>query len=129
MTASVAILAPSAAKDDTVTLAVRARVADGWHIYGDVPADSKYRPTKIRLNLPTGAKAKGDWTRTESAVTHDPDGLELFGELHKGNIVFKHRVDTDHDFDPTSEISVTICYQACKDDVCLPPREEKIIVE
>jgi len=111
------------------TLAVRIELAEGWHIYGDVPADSKYRPTKIRLNLPTGAKANGDWTRTESAVTQDANGLELYGESYKGNIVFSHRVDTDYDFDPNSEISVTISYQACNDEDFLPPREEKIIVE
>ena len=111
------------------TLAVRIELAKGWHIYGDLPAEAKYRPTKIKLNLPTGATAKGDWSRTESAVTHDPDGLELYGEKYDGNIVFEHRVDTDYDFDPDSEISVTISYQACHDEVCLPPREETIIVE
>ena len=110
-------------------LAVRIKLAKGWHIYGDVPAGSMYRPTKIKLNLPAGAKANGDWGRLESSVTHNPDGLELYGELNKGNIVFEHRVDTDYDFDPESEISVRIRYQACKDGDCLQPRTEKIIVE
>lgn len=110
-------------------LAVRMELAEEWHIFGDVPAGSKARATNIRLNLPIGAKANGEWKRMKCAVTRDPDGLEIFGEKLDGNIVIEHRVDTDKDFDPDSEISVSISYQACKDGVCLPPRTEKIIVE
>ncbi len=105
-------------------VAIRMEFAAGWHVYGELPADSMFRSTKINLNLPSSAKALGKWVRQESSISRDEEGLEYYS----GDIVVQRNIEFQSGFD-ASEMTVSISYQACNDSICLPPRDVEIVVE
>jgi len=117
VTTSAAILAPSAAKGATVTLAIRARVADGWHIYGEVPDGSAYPPTVFELDLPDGVEAVGAWKMP--AGRRDQEGHELL----EGELLFSRQLRIGQGASWLATVNGTMRFQVCNEQLCLPPGE------
>ena len=55
---------------------VQARIFPGFHIYGMDPKVSPFIPTALKLTLPDGLEAGGDWTGP--SPEHDKDGVEIY---------------------------------------------------
>lgn len=118
LTASAAILEPSAGKGDTVTLVVRVKIAKGWHIYADVPEGSLLPVTELTLKLPEGIKAKGDWKLPDSVVKDE-------FRFYEGDLVFSRKLVVGEGPIYLSTLDCTLHFQACDDELCLPPDERK----
>ncbi|GEM_PF-674154 len=107
--------------DDLVTVIVRGRIAPGWHVYAHVPADEPYIQTELKLQLPPGAEAVGEWSRPEGVI--DPHAPTL--RLWMGDLVFSHQVRLPKTTAGRAAIRIgcTISYQCCDENSCLPPDE------
>lgn len=115
VTATAAILAPGAKAGDTVTLAVKVRVADGWHIYGKVPDGSTYPPTVLELEEAKGIEPAGDWKRP--AGHRDGEGNELL----EGEFVFTRELRVTEDARYIVQLAGELRYQVCNEEICRPP--------
>jgi DsbC/DsbD-like thiol-disulfide interchange protein len=114
---------------ETIQVALRAAIADGWHIYSNELADEFLLPTSFSLDLPAGfklidssfpvpLKRKFDYAETELSVY---EGEALFGAL----------LQTDSELEPGRlEIPGQFSYQACDLATCLPPKviDFKIVI-
>lgn len=107
--------------EDIVTVIVRGRLAPGWHVYAHVPADEPYIQTELKLQLPPGAEAVGEWSRPEGVI--DPHAPTL--RLWMGDLVFSHQVRLPKTAAGSAAIRIgcTISYQCCDENSCLPPDE------
>lgn len=118
VTASAAILEPSAVKGDTVTLVVRVKIAKGWHIYAKVPEGSPYPVTEITLKLPDGITAKGDWQLPKSVAK---DELRIY----RGELVFSRKLAVGEEAKFLATIGCGLHYLVCNEEFCLPPGERQ----
>jgi hypothetical protein len=105
---------------EVVTLAVRLRIADGWHAYGDLPADSPYRPVKVECTLPAGWTAVGRVTPPATQEYPAEKGVRVF----TGDAVFLQRVRVAAAATP-GEVSLgfKVGYMVCDEATCLPPAQ------
>lgn len=100
-------------KGALITLVVRLKVADGWHVYAQVPQDVPYKPTKIDAQLPTGLRWSGDW-QTPLATNGDVAGLTEY----RGDVVFTRQF-----YSTTvgkTKIDGKVQFQVCDVQQCMP---------
>ena len=114
----VAIQPGSTAAGETVTVAFKARIAPGWHIYAvDKPTEPQI-PTTFTLQLPPGIEEVGNWDIPES---HPIESIFAY----EGEVVFRRLLKVAADAEPgLKEITCQIGYQTCSDRMCLPPSSE-----
>lgn len=108
--------------DKRFTLVVALDIQEGWHVYGSA-ADDSGTPTTIRLELPGGAKKRGDWDEPLGELKSD----SLETTIHKDRVEYSCTLeigDTKGD-----EIGIIVGYQACTDEYCNPPTDEKLTLE
>jgi len=103
------------------TLAVRAQVLDGWHIYASTPAGSPYRATSVVASLPDGAEFDGEWDLPVGVPSPEDPTLEVL----EGQAVFRRTVAAESE----GTIEVVVSWQACDAHRCLPPTTTTIEVE
>ena len=108
---------------DVIDVAVRIRIAEGWHIY-DLNGPSPYSDTELTLDLPAGLEPIGTWQRPASHVYPADRGLRVWTK----EALFRHRVRVDRVPAAGSEIACTLSYQTCNADFCYPPSEEELSV-
>jgi hypothetical protein len=100
-------------KGALVTLVVRLKIADGWHVYAQVPQDVPYKPIKIDAQLPDGFRWNEDW-QTPLSTNGDVTGLTEY----RGDVVFTRQ------FYSTSatkaKIDGTVQFQVCDVQQCMP---------
>ncbi len=113
--ATAAVLARQAAQGDTVTLAVKVSVLDGWHIYGKVADGSPYPTTVLELEPTEGVELAGDWKMP--AGHEDADGNELL----EGEVVFTRELRIVEGAKWIVKLAGELRYQVCNDQMCLPP--------
>jgi hypothetical protein len=109
---------PSPQPGSTVLLAVRASIADGWHVYATSPQNSPYPAARFEVELHPGAGfVDEEWTLPK----HEPmEGYEDT-TVYRGDVVFLRRVRLPDQIDGTLEFPVTVNWQACDPLRCLPP--------
>jgi thiol:disulfide interchange protein DsbD len=103
-------------------LEVEARILPGWHINSNHPNSADFIPTTLSVTPPPGVKA--------GAVTYPPaeeiapafsggDKLSVFS----GTMKFTVPLDAPAGFkaNPGAEVAVTLEYQPCNDNICMPP--------
>jgi hypothetical protein len=105
-----------AKKGALVTLAVRLKVADGWHVYAQVPQDVPYKPTKIDAQLPSGFRWNGDW-QTPLATNGDVPGLTEY----RGDVVLTRQFYSTTTTAAKAKISGAVQFQVCNVERCMPP--------
>jgi DsbC/DsbD-like thiol-disulfide interchange protein len=105
---------------DVVTLVVRIRVAEPWHTYAKVPADSAMKPTAIDVKLPDGLRFVGDW-KVPTAKASDTPGTTVY----EGDLLFSRDVLVTA---KTGSLTVAgaVQFQACDPERCQPPRTEPL---
>lgn len=108
----------AAVPGEPITVSIRLRVADGWHIYGADPADVGL-PTAIRWHLPPGVEAGPlSWPapgRGEAA------GLRY--DAYRGTIVVRGTLLPGEAVAGTKQMKVraVVVWGACR-EVCVPGR-------
>lgn len=116
--ANMGILLNEAAPGGTAEIVVRARIAEGWHIYA-LDAGEIGIPMKLALELPDGVETEGEWQLPQPAAHEDSMGPS---QIYEGEVVFRRKI---HMADSVSakdlEIKCDFAWQACDASVCLPP--------
>jgi thioredoxin:protein disulfide reductase len=107
---------------NTSTLEVDAEILPGWHINSNHPNSSDFIPTILSATVPAGLKA--------GPVGYPPAG-EIAPAFSGGEklSVFTGRLKFDVPLSATpsfrsnadDKVSVTLDYQPCNDNICLPP--------
>jgi hypothetical protein len=101
-------------KGALVTLVVRVKVADGWHVYAQVPKDVPYKPIKIDAQLPDGFHWNEDW-QTPLATNGDVAGLTEY----RGDLVFTREFYSTAAI-KKSKIDGEVQFQVCDVQQCMP---------
>jgi hypothetical protein len=101
-------------KGALVTLVVRIKVADGWHLYAQVPQDVPYKPTKIDAQLPDTFRWNEDW-QTPLATNGDVAGLTEY----RGDLVFT-RLFYSTVAAKKAKIDGNVHFQVCDVQQCMP---------
>lgn len=104
-----------------VTFAVRARIGEPWHIYAIDKPTGVSKPTKLKLKLPEGVTAVGEWNIPD-AIAHDQDGDEIF--VYEKDVVFRHQLKVGADATGLLDVGCEVQYQACKETSCMAPTSE-----
>jgi hypothetical protein len=111
---------------ETFTLAVRIRVAPGWHVYDpsdDTGGDGRLLGTTLLLKLPDGLVADGGWEKPPSEPCVEP-GLRVW----KGDLLFQRRVRVERMPAADASIDCSLAFQACDETKCLPPQKRLLSV-
>jgi len=129
-------------KGNLVTLVIRLKIADGWHVYArsgfDRDAGGQVEPTNITVILPSGARWYGDW---QSPSSYEREKTGIFE--YRGDIVFSRqlyfaRVPTESERDVQGRVKVplrgTVRFESCGNGRCFRPYttvpfEARIIVQ
>lgn len=103
--------------DGTILLAVQARIEKPWYIYGmRQPEDG---PFPLRFRGPAGSGvAVGPVQTPRPRVSYDKGFRARVGK-HYDTPSFLVPVRMNRD---APSVAVEVRYQACNDDICLPPR-------
>jgi hypothetical protein len=101
-------------KGALITLVVRLKIADGWHVYAQVPQDVQYKPIKIDAQLPDGVRWNEDW-QTPLATNGDVPGLTEY----RGDVVFTRQFYSTATI-AKAKINGTVQFQVCDVQQCMP---------
>jgi thiol:disulfide interchange protein DsbD len=116
---------------ETVALTITATIKQGWHLYA-LPwatTDEGPIPTTLTFDLPSGLRLQGSLQQSQPKSAHDPNfdmQVQWFAETAR--FTQKFRVDDNHALGAAS-VAASVKYQACTDEVCLPPRTEKLVAQ
>ncbi len=108
--------------DHEAVVALRLKILDGWHTYGDLPEDSPFRATVLQLELPEAITPQGEWIKPVSELKINADGLETIA----GDVVFQHKVSLSGLLSGESLGTVIVDFQVCDEAQCLPPQQLRI---
>jgi len=114
-----AVLFPARARvGESLTLVVQIKTAPRWHIYATGALSGTGMPTTLKLQLPPGVEAIGNWScppPKPGADGHDP--------IYQGSVKFTRRLAINRQKDHLGSINVTceLGYQACDPFSCRPP--------
>lgn len=97
---------------------VKMKIRNGYHIYGNVSAQDPYIATEVKLDLPDGCTA-GAMTLPASSFFNNKGTTQ-----YTDDILFTIPVNGDI----KGKITVTVNYQCCDSQVCLPPVEKQIVL-
>ncbi len=114
-----AIQPAASAEENHFVVTVELDIKEGWHTYADAGEGSGVQ-TSLKMKLPEGVKAKGDWSR--------PVGIEsadLHSQVYIGRVKFSRSVIVEPNAYGQS-IEVVVSYQACTDEYCNPPQTKEI---
>ena len=116
-----ALINPETEKPNQFSVMVELDIASGWHIYDDVGEGAEI-PTSLKLKLPEGVTAIGDWDRPISM-----DGNTLGSMVYEGQVSFSKSVAVQPSAYGES-IDVTVSYQACTDLRCNRPKNKTVSI-
>jgi DsbC/DsbD-like thiol-disulfide interchange protein len=92
----------------------------GWHIYSSVPSASPSTVTNVRLTLPAGVKAIGEWSRPVGQPSRkDPRAM-----VYEGSVTFERQLRSAVSTRDLT-IGVEVEYQVCNQRFCLPAKKVK----
>lgn len=103
---------------------VRARIAEGWHINAHKPSEEYLIPTEVTWDLPSGFSVL--------AVDYPPAVRKTFSfsetplDVYEGEFAITARMQVTAE--GKHEIPMTLTYQACDHEKCLPPSSVKTSV-
>jgi hypothetical protein len=101
-------------KGALLTLVVRVKVADGWHVYAQVPKDVPYKPIRIDAQLPDGFRWNEDW-QAPLATNGDVAGLTEY----RGDVVFTRQFYSTAAV-KKARIDGNVQFQVCDVQQCMP---------
>jgi DsbC/DsbD-like thiol-disulfide interchange protein len=119
VTATATISKSSLSPGEEASLTINLRIYSGWHIYG-LEGAGPSQPTQIKLNLPPGITAEGDWTAAAPDTLVTPFGP---ASIYHTEAAFTRPINvSDAAALGKHDIGCKIAYQACDHSKCLPPQ-------
>lgn len=112
-------------------LVVRCELGEGVHVYGE-PVPEGMVPTGVTLSGPPGLVFEAPIFPPTESLRLESMGMELpvwsgtFDIVVPFHAVGELASETRPLDAKTAEIEVEVCYQACNDAVCFPPKSEKL---
>jgi len=107
------------AKGETINIAIRQNIFDGWHTYW-VNAGDSGEPISITWDLPKGISMGEINHPTPKKISYDP--LVNFG--HYGNPIFTQTLSVSNDFQGnTITLNGDAFWLVC-DDICIPEQQK-----
>jgi thiol:disulfide interchange protein DsbD len=103
-------------------LEVDAAVLPGWHINSDHPKSEDFIKTTLSVEPPASVKSgKVQYPPAEEIAPAFSGGEKL--SVFSGQMKFLVPLDAASDYKPApnSEVGVTLEYQPCNDNICMPP--------
>ncbi len=121
-----ATLLPVEGLDNQLQLSVDLAIMPGWHVYSDVPDGSPLKTTTVRLELPDGIEAVGEWERPFGLPSRNDPSKKIYSGLATFTQNLKITKPTQHQV-----LQIKVDYQACNENFCLPPAvlQETVRVE
>jgi DsbC/DsbD-like thiol-disulfide interchange protein len=120
--AEASLSAEKAKPGATLTLLIKAKTAPTWHIYAVGERAGTEIPTTLKLKLPKGVEADGDWICPKAK--QNPSGE---GKIYEGSMTFRRSLKIKRGA-PAGPIEV-VCdfsYQACDPFSCRAPTTVKL---
>ena len=114
------IVAEHGQSNSMLELSIQLDIEPDWHVYATVPKGSPLRVTRIKLNLPDGVEAVGDWVKPQS----QPSLKDLNSTIYMGSATFVRRLKAAV-ASKGETIDVEVDYQVCNQQFCLPPKSVK----
>ena len=102
---------------DTVDVLLRLRIAGGFHIYPLDQAEKPFLPTTVKLELPDGLEAVGNWTAPDPRTGHGGAKVYMESAVFRRRLKVKEAVTAGR-----FSIKGELHYQVCTDEVCWPPK-------
>lgn len=114
------------ANNEQVNLVIRAKIADGWHIYAAEGPIGVGIATTLALTLPEGITTAGDWSFPAKDVK--PSSQGEVGSYH-GIVDFSVPLAISAQAaSGSTEIKCDFGYQACTDTQCQRPMKSSLSV-
>ena len=106
----------SAAFDATNSnVVIRIRIHPGYHIYGKVSDQDPYIPTSFDFNFSQGWEKDGEMLMPRYRKLNQTGTT-----IYEDEVIFRQKVKGTG----SGTVKVTVGWQCCDDQVCLPPAEE-----
>jgi hypothetical protein len=120
--ATAAALLPARVRQgESLSLAVRVKTAPGWHIYASAGSGGPGIATTLRLQLPPGIRAEGDWS--SPTALRGSDGQMI----HEGSFEFCRTLRVSKDTPPGAvAVACEMGYQACDERSCRAPTKVEL---
>ena len=103
------------------TLVIKAKIADGWHIYDDTYVS----PTTISFTPSEGVEIKGDLRALSTAKKVNDEFFGEYGEYEK-EAIFEQDVNLTAN---SGTVGALIEYMACTEGSCMPSTEAELTFE
>jgi DsbC/DsbD-like thiol-disulfide interchange protein len=101
----------------TMTIVVQVKIAPTWHIYAADADQGTSIPTTLKLKLPKGIAAKGEWSYPQATKSRDVEG-----SIYEGELTFRRTLNVASDVSTGPlEVACEFGYQACDPFMCRPP--------
>lgn len=118
------VLAPAnsrarVAPGSNVSLALKADIVSGWHLYSPTTPPGGPNPTEIHLQSSPAISSYRVY-RPQPVSKFDPN-FQLETETYTGSVTFLIDAATVRTAAGQADISATVRYQVCSDVKCLPP--------
>lgn len=99
---------------------------DGYHLYTDSPVNRDFIPTTIEIDLPEGLVLdKGGINKPEKIMS----GMnEIYNNKNTTFAAVIHADFNKISSKQTIDIKIKVKYQACNEQMCLPPVEEEQLI-
>jgi protocatechuate 3,4-dioxygenase beta subunit len=102
---------------DAFELLVRVRIVGGSHIYPLNEAEKPFVPTTLKLPLPSGVEAAGDWLAPEPSLAKGGE------KIYADSVVFRRPMKVRGDAAVGAlSFDGELQYQVCTAEVCWPPK-------
>ncbi|HVA84140.1 MAG TPA: cytochrome c biogenesis protein CcdA [Candidatus Binataceae bacterium] len=110
----------------TIPLEVEAEILPGWHINSNHPNSADFIKTTLSVSPPTAVKAGAVSYPPADEIAPAFSGGEKLS-VFTGTMKFTVPLSAAAGFKPDSdaEVAVTLEYQPCNDNICMPPAKVK----
>ncbi|MEZ6002856.1 MAG: FG-GAP-like repeat-containing protein [Planctomycetota bacterium] len=98
------------------SITLRMEIADGWHVYAQVPEGCEYPATMPGLTLPDGAKQVSTWQTLGTEILPAEPGKP---SLYESEVSFTCKIQLA---DPEAAGEASVHFQVCDATVCMPPK-------
>jgi Disulphide bond corrector protein DsbC len=116
-------LAPTAVRPgQEAVFIVRVETAPSWHIYAVEGSNGPGIATTLRLKLPRGVEAEGEWSCPKPIKTSDDQ------MAYEGRLEFRRKLKVRADAAPGPiEVACELGYMACDPHSCRPPTKDDLV--
>lgn len=109
----------------TKVIEMKAQMADGWHLYSQhVANDIGPVPTTFNFEPSSSCKLIGKVDEPKPIQEYD-ENFEALLDYFEGEVIFSQRVSLKKN----TSLYGTVIYMACNATQCLPPVDERFIIE